>query len=136
MEGDETVRILLVEDDMRIAGFMKRGLEAEAYEVDLASEKAQTLQMTEDCAYDTIIMDIFLGSDDGLDICRVLRQRSVNTPILIMTAKDSAETKQASKEAGADAYLLKPFPFENLLATIKRLHESAVVDSRQGLWAE
>ena len=63
------MRILLVEDDARIAGFMKRRLVAEAYEVDLASEKAQTFALIEACAYD-IIMDIFLGSDDGLDICR------------------------------------------------------------------
>lgn len=124
--GGNTVRILLVEDDERIVGFMKRGLEAEEYEVDLASGKAQTFDLTESRTYDVIILDIFLGPDDGLDICRVLRQRSVGTPILIMTAKDSAETRQASEEAGADAYLPKPFPFEDLLATIKSLHESCV----------
>jgi DNA-binding response OmpR family regulator len=136
MEGEDTMRILLVEDDERIAGFMKRGLEAEAYEVDLASEKAQTLALTEACAYDTIILDIFLGLDDGLDICRTLRQRSVGTPVLIMTAKDSAEIRQASEEAGADAYLPKPFPFEDLLATIKSLHGSeASSDSLQDLQA-
>ena len=136
MEGKDTVRILLVEDDQRIAGFMKRGLEAESHEVDLASEKAQTLALTEACPYDTIILDIFLGSDDGLDICRVLRQRSVGTPILMMTAKDSAETRQASEEAGADAYFSKPFPFDDLLATIMRLHKSYVsADSLRGIQA-
>jgi len=124
MEGEDTMRVLLVEDDERIASFMKRGLEAEAYEVDLTSEKAQTLALTKACTYDIIIMDIFLGLDDGLDICRTLRQQSARTPILIMTAKDSAETRQASEEAGADAYLPKPFPFEDLVATIKRLHGS------------
>jgi two-component system, OmpR family, response regulator len=127
MERNDTMRILLVEDDQRIAGFMKRGLEAEAHEVDLASEKAQTLALTEAGKYDTIIMDIFLGTDDGLDICRTLRQRSVKTPILIMTAKDSAETRRASEDAGADAYLPKPFPFEDLVATIKSLHGSVGV---------
>ena len=127
------MRILLVEDDERIADFMKRGLEAEAYEVDLASGKAQALALTEASTYDIIILDIFLGSDDGLDICRVLRQRSVRTPIVIMTAKDSAETRQASEEAGADAYLPKPFPFEDLLRAIIRLHESYVgSDSLKG----
>jgi DNA-binding response OmpR family regulator len=136
MEGEDTMRVLLVEDDERIAGFMKRGLEAEAYEVDLASEKAQTLVLTEACKYDTIIMDIYLGSDDGLDICRTLRQQSVQTPILIMTAKDSAEIRRQSEEAGADAYIPKPFPFENLLATIKSLHGSAASsDSLQNLQA-
>lgn len=130
MEGDERVRILLVEDDERIAGFMKRGLEAEAYAVDITAGKAQTLLQIEARLYHIIIIDIFLGPDNGLDICRVLRQRSVETPILVMTAKDSGEIRQASKEAGADVYFPKPFPFEDLLATIKRLHGSAVVDSR------
>ncbi|MEK7762230.1 MAG: response regulator [Nitrospirota bacterium] len=118
------MRVLLVEDDERIASFMKRGLEAEAYEVDLASEKAQALVLTETGTYDIIILDIFLGSDDGMDICRTLRRRAVRTPIVIMTAKDSAVTRQASKEAGANAFLPKPFPFEDLLATITSLHES------------
>ncbi|THI84082.1 MAG: response regulator transcription factor [Nitrospira sp. CG24A] len=127
------MRILLVEDDERIANFMQRGLKAEAYEVDLASGKAQILALTEASAYDIIILDIFLGSDDGLDICRVLRQRSVRTPILIMTAKDSSETRQASEAAGADAYFSKPFPFEDLLRAIIRLHESYVgSDSLKG----
>ena len=118
------MRVLLVEDDERIAGFMKRGLEAEAYGVDLASEKTQALVLAETGNYDTIILDIFLGSDDGMDICRTLRRRAVRTPIVIMTAKDSAVTRQASKEAGANAFLPKPFPFEDLLATITSLHES------------
>ncbi|THJ13475.1 MAG: response regulator transcription factor [Nitrospira sp. CG24C] len=118
------MRILLVEDDERIASFMKRGLAAEAYEVDLASEKTQALVLAETVTYDIIILDIFLGADDGMEICRTLRRRSVGTPIVIMTAKDSAVTRQASKEAGADAFLPKPFPFEDLLATITSLHES------------
>jgi DNA-binding response OmpR family regulator len=136
MEGSERMRVLLVEDDERIAGFMKRGLEAEVYDVDITSGKAQTILQIEAHMYHIIIMDIFLGPDNGLDLCRVLRQRLVRTPILVMTAKDSPEIRQASKEAGADVYFPKPFPFEDLLATIKRLHGSAVVDSRQGLWAE
>ena len=118
------MRILIAEDDERIVRFMKRGLEAEAYEVDFASEMAQALALTETFTYDIIILDIFIGSDDGMDICRVLRQRSVRTPIVIMTAKDSTVTRQSSKDAGADAYLPKPFPFEDLLGTIKHLHES------------
>ena len=131
------MRVLLVEDDERIAGFMKRGLEAEAYEVDIASEKAQALTLTEAGKYDTIIMDVYLGSDDGLDICRTLRQRSIRTPLLIMTAKDSAEIRRQSEAAGADAYLPKPFPFEDLLATITHLHGSkASPDSRKDLQTE
>lgn len=132
----DTMRILLVEDDQRIAGFMKRGLAAEAYEVDLASGKAQALALIEACPYDVIILDIFLGVDDGLDICRILRQQSMRTPIVIMTAKDSGEARRASEEAGADAYFSKPFSFDDLLATIMRLHESCMsYDSLKGIQA-
>lgn len=105
---------------------MKRGLEAEEYAVDTASGRAETFDLTESRTYDFIILDIFLGSDDGLDICRTLRRRSVQTPILVMTAEGSAEARRASEEAGADAYLSKPFPFEDLLTTITRLHQSFV----------
>lgn len=105
---------------------MKRGLEAEEYGVDIASGKAQTFDLTQSRIYDLIILDIYLGSDDGLDICRTLRRQSVRTPILVMTAEGSLETRRASEEAGADAYLSKPFPFEDLLTTITRLHQSSV----------
>jgi len=115
------MRILIVEDDERIIGFMKRGLEAEGYEVNLASGQAEAMAHIETLPCDLIILDIFLGLDDGLDICRTLRARPIATPILIMTAKGTTELKQASKEAGADAYLPKPFAFDDLIATIMRL---------------
>jgi two-component system, OmpR family, copper resistance phosphate regulon response regulator CusR len=118
------VHILIVEDDERIIAFMKRGLEAESYEVDIASSKSQTLDRTEADTYDAIILDIFLGPDDGLDICRTLRQQGVGSPILLMTAKGTAEMEKMSKNVGADAYLSKPFSFDDLLATIARLCHS------------
>jgi DNA-binding response OmpR family regulator len=134
MAGKNLMRVLLVEDDERIAGFMKRGLEAEAYAVDLASDEAQALALTEAREYATIILDIFIGPDNGLDICRTLRQRSVRAPILIMTAKDSIAARLTSEEAGACAYLPKPFPFDDLLATIRRLQESdASSDSQRDI---
>lgn len=120
------MHILLVEDDDRIVDFMKRGLEAEAYAVDRASGKTHAFTLTESRNYDVIVLDIFLGEDDGLDICRSLRQRSVKAPILVMTAKDSVETRRASEEAGADAYLPKPFPFEDLLTMIQSLDGSGM----------
>jgi DNA-binding response OmpR family regulator len=115
------VRILIVEDDERIVSFMKRGLEAEEFDVDIASGKSQTCDLVTTRHYDLIIIDIFLGPDDGLDLCHSLRQRRVGSPILIMTAKGTPETEKASKEAGADAYLAKPFAFEDLIGTIARL---------------
>lgn len=118
------MRILIVEDDERIVSFMKRGLEAEDFDIAIASGKAQTLALTTAQAYDIIILDIFLGPDDGLEICQTLRQQHVRSPILIITAKGTTEIQKASEAAGADAYLPKPFAFEDLVATITRLHTS------------
>ncbi|MFO0697826.1 MAG: response regulator [Nitrospira sp.] len=115
-----------MEDDERIIAFMKRGLEAESYEVDIASSKSQTLDLIKSHIYDVIILDIFLGADDGLDICRMLRHRGVGSSILLMTAKGTAEMEKASKNAGANAYLAKPFAFEELIATIVRLRKPCV----------
>lgn len=124
------MHILIVEDDERIVSFMKRGLEAESYEVAIASSKAQTLDLTATCTYDVIILDIFLGPDDGLDICRALRQRGVGSSILLMTAKGTAEIEKMSKHAGADAYLSKPFSFDDLLETLTRFGASNISSNR------
>lgn len=114
-------RILLVEDDVRIVNFMRRGIEAEGMMVDVASAKAPALQLAESHHYNTIILDIYLGEDNGLDICRTLRQRADTTPVLVMTAKDSTELREASVRAGATAYLAKPFSFDELLGTLEKV---------------
>ena len=119
------MHILIVEDDERIVGFMKRGLEAEDFNIDVASGTSQAIDMVNARFYDLLIIDIFLGADDGLDLCQTLRRRRVVAPILIMTAKGTPETEKASKEAGADAYLAKPFAFEDLIATIARFRTPA-----------
>lgn len=119
------MHILIVEDDERIVGFMKRGLEAEDFNIDVASGTSQAIDMVNARFYDLLIIDIFLGADDGLDLCRSLRQRRVGSPILIMTAKGTPETERVSKAAGADAYLAKPFAFEDLIATIARFRTPA-----------
>lgn len=119
------MRILIVEDDERIASFMKRGLEAEEHHVEVSSGKSQTLALTNANVYDAIILDIFLGPDDGLDICRTLRSHQVQSIILIMTAKGTEEIEILSKHAGANAYLAKPFSFDHLIETIVRLHKAA-----------
>ncbi len=124
------MRILIVEDDERIASFMKRGLEAEEYRVDLSSGKSQTLALTKATTYDVIILDIFLGPDDGLDICRTLRSHQVQSIILVMTAKGTEEIEASSKNAGANAYLAKPFSFDHLVDTITRLHKATTPAAR------
>jgi DNA-binding response OmpR family regulator len=86
--------------------------------------------------YDLLIIDIFLGPDDGLNLCQTLRQQRVGFPILIMTAKGTPETEKASKKAGADAYLAKPFAFDELVATIARLRASYSSDPVQKVHAK
>lgn len=115
------MRILIVEDDERIVSFMKRGLEAEGFMVDVASGRSSALDLITGHIYDLVVVDIFLGADDGLDVCRTIRKRKIRLPILMMTAKGTLETEQACKAAGADAYLAKPFAFEELVSTAVRL---------------
>ena len=114
-------RILLVEDDNRIVNFMQRGLEAEGITLDVVSAKTPALHLAESRRYNTIILDIYLGDDDGLDVCRTIRQRLIDTPVLVMTAKDSMELREASVKAGANAYLPKPFSFDDLLSTLEKM---------------
>ncbi len=113
-------RILLVEDDIRIVNFMRRGLEAEGMTLDVAWAKAPALKLAESHRYDAIILDIYLGDENGLELCRSLRQRAITSPILTMTAKDSMELREASVRAGASAYFAKPFSFEDLLNTLEK----------------
>ena len=130
------MHILIVEDDERIVSFMKRGLEAEEHRVEVSSGKSQTLALTRANVYDVIILDIFLGPDDGLDICRTLRQRGVKSSILLMTAKGTAEMEKMSRQAGANAYLSKPFSFDDLLETLTRFGASGIVSTQPAAMIE
>jgi DNA-binding response OmpR family regulator len=123
-------RILLVEDDMRIINFMQRGLEAEGMILDVVSAKAPALHLTESRRYNTIILDIYLGDDNGLDICRTLRQHSIDTPVLVMTAKDGGELREASVKAGATAFLPKPFSFGDLLSTLEKMRQAYLTNDK------
>ena len=116
------MRILIVEDEHKIANSIKKGLEQESYAVDVAydGESGFDLAATED--YDVIILDLMLPKMDGIEICRRLREEeNVHTPILILTAKDQLSDKVEGLNAGADDYLVKPFAFAELLARIKVL---------------
>jgi two-component system copper resistance phosphate regulon response regulator CusR len=114
------VRILLVEDDKRIVQFMKRGLEAEEYQVDVAQDGQEGINLFRKTMYDLIILDIYLPKKNGLDVCRIIREQMSTIPILMMTAKDSAEIQKEGFMAGANDYLPKPFSFEVLLSKIER----------------
>jgi DNA-binding response OmpR family regulator len=112
-------RVLLVEDDARIARFVRRGLEAEGYVVDTAEDGEEALALTEDNRYPLVVLDRMLPGMDGLALCRSLRRLGSDSMILMLTAKDSLQDRLDGFAGGADDYLTKPFAFDELLA---RLH--------------
>lgn len=115
------MRILVVEDEHKIANSIKKGLEQETYSVDVTFNGNEGYDMASEEEYDVIILDRMLPGIDGLQICQKLRERGIHTPILILTAKSQLEDKIEGLNAGADDYLTKPFAFEELLARIRAL---------------
>ncbi len=115
-----SLHILIVEDDERISSFVKRGLEAEGYLVDIAQDGHEGIQKGMD-PYDVIVLDLLLPGKNGHDVCQALRDEQIQTPILILTAKEALQDKLRVFDHGADDYLTKPFAFEELLARIKAL---------------
>jgi len=115
------MRILIVEDERRIADFIARGLKEEHYAVDTAYDGEQGLYFAEINPYDLMIFDIMLPKYEGVDMCRQLRSKKINTPILMLTARAAVKDKVTGLNAGADDYLTKPFSFEELLARVKVL---------------
>jgi DNA-binding response OmpR family regulator len=115
------MRILVVEDERRLAGIIKRGLMEEGYSVDNAYDGEEAEYMAESIAYDLIILDIMLPKKDGITVCRDLRIKKVNAPVLILTARDSVVDKVNGLDSGADDYQVKPFAFTELLARIRAL---------------
>lgn len=115
------MRILVVEDEHKIAAAIKKGLEQEKYAVDVAytGTDGYDLASTED--YDCILLDLLLPGIDGLAVCQKLRSQNIHTPILMLTAKGQIEDKVTGLDSGADDYLTKPFSFEELLARIRAL---------------
>jgi len=125
------MRVLVVEDSRRLAGIVKRGLLEEGYAVDNAYDGEEAEYMAETTPFDVIILDIMLPKKDGVAVCRDLRAKNVNTPILMLTAKDSVEDKVTGLDSGADDYLVKPFAFSELLARIRALLRREVLPKVQ-----
>jgi two-component system copper resistance phosphate regulon response regulator CusR len=115
------MRILIAEDDKKVAGFLKKGLQEEHYAVDVCLDGEEALFQAQVNDYDLIILDVMLPKKSGLEVCRSIRENSVLTPILILTAKDQLEDKILGLNEGADDYLTKPFAFDELLARIRAL---------------
>lgn len=124
------MKILVVEDDPKIASFLKKGLEEESFCVDVCNSGEDALYLVGVNRYDIIILDIMLHGMNGDEACRCIRHEKITTPILMLTAKNAIDDKVTLLNAGADDYLTKPFSFEELLARIRvQLRKQEQVDN-------
>jgi len=118
-------RILVVEDEAKIANLLKRGLAEEGYDVDVALDGTAGLEAALAGCYDLIVLDIGLPEKDGMEVCRELRAKGRLTPVIFLTARDSVHDKVLGLDLGADDYLTKPFAFEELVARVRSLLRKA-----------
>ena len=115
------VRILLVEDESRVASFIAKGLREQTYAVDIAADGEQALYHAAENEYDLVILDVMLPIKDGHTVCRELRGSGFGAPILMLTARAAVDDRVAGLDSGADDYLAKPFDFKELLARLRAL---------------
>lgn len=115
------MRLLVVEDEPRLATLLRRGLTEEGHAVDLSGSGEEALEWTDTATFDAIVLDVMLPQIDGLEVCRRLRKRRIHTPVLLLTARDAVQDRVAGLDAGADDYLVKPFAFAELAARLRAL---------------
>lgn len=115
------MRILIVEDETKMAALLKRGLQEEGFAADVAHSGEDAVWMAKAVEYDAIVLDLMLPGIDGIDVCRSLRADEVWSPVLMLTARTEVEDRVAGLDAGADDYLPKPFAFDELLARLRAL---------------
>jgi two-component system copper resistance phosphate regulon response regulator CusR len=115
------MRLLLVEDDSRIARFIAKGLREQSYAIDVVASGEEALYQAAINAYDLVILDVMIPAPDGFTVCRELRKAGQRVPILMLTARDAVEDRIAGLDSGADDYLPKPFEFRELLARLRAL---------------
>jgi two-component system OmpR family response regulator len=115
------MRVLVVEDEVKMAGLIRRGLVEEGYAADVASTGEDAIWMAQAHPYDAIVLDVMLPRLSGFDTCRTLRNAGVWSPVLMLTSRDAVEDRVAGLDAGADDYLTKPFSFAELLARLRAL---------------
>lgn len=113
------MRILVVEDDEKIASFIKKGLQEESYSVDVTANGYEAIYLVETNTYDVILLDLMIHGLGGVDVCKNIRGKNISTPIIMLTARDSTKDKVDGLDSGANDYLTKPFSFEELLARIR-----------------
>jgi two-component system OmpR family response regulator len=122
---DHAVRVLVVEDEIKMASLVKRALERESYAVDVAGAGDEGLWLATENDYDAIVLDVMIPAPDGFEVCRELRNRGRWAPVLLLTARDSVDDRVTGLDAGADDYLAKPFSFAELLARLRALTRRA-----------
>lgn len=115
------VRVLVVEDEVKMASLVRRGLEREGYVVDVAADGAEALWAARELDFDAIVLDAMIPEPDGFEVCRTLREEGRWAPVLMLTARDGVEDRVRGLDAGADDYLTKPFAFEELFARLRAL---------------
>ena len=115
------MRILVAEDDQPVASFLKKGLEAEHYAVDIVPDGEEALYMAEEYDYDLVLLDLILPKMDGLQVLRQIRNRKKNLPVLVLTGRARIEDRVKGLDLGADDYMVKPFAFRELTARVRAL---------------
>jgi two-component system OmpR family response regulator len=115
------MRVLVVEDDVKMAGLIRRGLQADGMSADIAARGEDALWMAGSTNYDAIVLDVMLPGLDGFQVCRKLREDAVWSPVLMLTARDAVEDRVQGLDTGADDYLSKPFSFAELSARLRAL---------------
>jgi heavy metal response regulator len=115
------MRVLIVEDEQRIAAFLERGLKEEGWAVDVVHNGDDALDWAAAAEYDVMVLDVLLPGRDGFTVCRELRARGAQTPVLMLTARDAVDDRVTGLDSGADDYLVKPFAFKELLARLRAL---------------
>jgi two-component system OmpR family response regulator len=115
------MRVLVVEDEVKMAALLRRGLAEQGLDVDLAADGEQALGMAQAAAYDAVVLDVMLPGIDGFEACRQMRVQGVWAPVLMLTARGTLEDRVAGLDGGADDYLTKPFSFAELLARLRAL---------------
>src|SRR4051812_36607076 len=123
-----TVRLLVVEDEAKLANLIARGLREEGHAADLAVRGEDALLMARAAPYDAIVLDVMLPGIDGYETCRQLRKSGVWTPVLMLTARDGLQDRIVGLDSGADDYVIKPFSFEEVLARLRALARRTPVE--------
>jgi two-component system OmpR family response regulator len=123
--NNAAMRVLIVEDELKLAELLARGLREEGHAADIAGDGEKAVWMAHAARFDAIVLDVMLPGLDGFSVCRRLRAEEVWTPILMLTAREAVEDRVAGLDAGADDYLAKPFAFDELLARLRALTRRA-----------